>query len=254
MSFSFIIIDKDNSLDISNINEYIKQNYIDYEILYCSPQKKSNDINIRHFKIKNIDDTEFIINSIICKANKQNIVVIRKYFNNEQIKQLTDAIESQNSIVYLKKEYKGIKKFFCNFLKKLAKLLYARDIIFASQSIIAYGENPSTVLKELENPSIAIRKFSWIGYTLIECGNGKNYQLEYKKTAIAIKTFLPLILSICLTTTYALFRLKIPMMWEAIMLLTILICFVFFILFGTNWFIKSQIGENTTRKEEIIEE
>ena len=61
MSFSFVIIDKKNSLDIININEYLKQNYLDYEILYCST-KAIQIQNIQNFVI--IDDEWFDFKSL----------------------------------------------------------------------------------------------------------------------------------------------------------------------------------------------
>lgn len=252
MSFSFVMIDKKNTLDISSINSFINQNYSDYEILYCSPKNGINDANIRHFAVNDNDKIENIINSVVCKTTKQNIVVIRKFVGNQQLKNLTNALKSPDAIAFYKKEYKGIKKVFCNIMKKLAKFLYGREIIFASHAMVAYSENPSLVLKELDNPSAAMRKFSWTGYINIECGIGENYKLEYKKTSIALKTLLSLVIVIGLLVVYVLFRTKIPMLWEMVMILTILIGLALFVIYGTNWFIKSQIGENVYIKSENI--
>ena len=120
MSFSFVLIDKENCLDISSINQYLMQYYSDYEILYCCKHAVQIQ-NLKNFVVNANDDVESIINSVVCNATKQNIVIIRKFTNNESIKQITDNIKSPDSIVYFKKEYKGIKKLFCNTFKKLAR-------------------------------------------------------------------------------------------------------------------------------------
>lgn len=254
MSFSFVIIDKTNSVDITKTNEYLKENYTDYEVLYCSPKSTLNQPNVRYFTITPNDDTESIINSVISKATKNKIVVVREFDGVEKIKSITDALKSPDAIVYYQKPLSGVKRFFTKLLKKLSKLIYGREITLASHAIVGYGENTSRVLKLLEYPSNAMRKFSWVGVNAISLGEGKNCRLPYKKVGLITKTLLPLVMSVVLLVLYALFRTKIPMLWEIIMLLTILIGATLFVIYGTNWFIKSQIGENLNSKSDLKEE
>lgn len=253
MSFSFVVIDKQNAIDVNNLTTFLQNNYNDYELLYASTNAVSSQNCLKAYTISQSDDTESIINSIISKCTKQNIVVVRQFESFEKIKILTDNLKSPDSIVYFNKKNGAIKGFFSKIFNKLAQFFYSRKIIFASHAIICFGQNPSSVLKKLDFPSNAMRKFSWTGVSFVGLENGANYKMKYNLASNVAKTIVPTIFSIVLLVVYVLFRLQIPMLWEIVMLFTILIGFVLTILLGTNWFIKSQIGENNNKKSDIKE-
>ena len=39
MSFSFVVVDKQNQIDLAFLLAFLNKNYADYEVLYCSSQK-----------------------------------------------------------------------------------------------------------------------------------------------------------------------------------------------------------------------
>lgn len=253
MSFSFVVVDSINQIDLNSLNVFLQNNYTDYELLYVSSKAVPKQNNVKNFIVDTNEDTENIINAVISKCKKDNIVVIRQLDNFEKIKALTDKLTTPDTIVYYKKDYKGIKKFFYNALNKLSKLIYMRKATFASHAMVVYSENPAKVLKNIEYPSNAMRKFSLTGINITELDCGINYKLKYSRLNNVLKTIIPLILAIVLLVTYILFRTKIPMLWEIIMLLAIMICSTLCVIYGTNWFIKSQIGENISGKADLKE-
>lgn len=253
MSFSFVVIDKQNIVNVDNLITFLQNNYNDYELLYASPSATASQNCLKAYTILQSDDTESVINSIMSKCIKQNIVVVRQFESFEKIKILTDNLKSPDSIVYFNKPNSGIKGFFSKIFNKLAQFFYSRKIIFASHAMVGFGQNPSAVLKKLDYPSNVMRKFSWTGVSLVGLENGLNYKMKYNLGKNIANTIVPTIFSVVLLVAYVLFRRQIPALWEIVMLLTILIGFVLSILLGTNLFIKSQIGENNNKKSDIKE-
>ncbi|MBQ7884742.1 MAG: hypothetical protein IJ318_01435 [Clostridia bacterium] len=251
MSFSFIVVDKHNNIDANELSNFLNKNYTDYEVLFCSAQTNNSINKFKFFNVDKSENVEAILNAVTALCTKQNIVVIRQLTSFENLKKLTDGIKTPNTIVCYKKHYSGIKGFFCNLFNKLAKLFYAKSITYANHACVAFGTNPSCVLKQLECPSNLMRSFSWSGATVLQIDGEKNYKLSYSKTENALKTFVPLGIMAVLLVVFFIFRAHFDLLTNIVIWLSVFICIVLSLLFGTNWFIKTQIGENITGKATI---
>ena len=76
MSFSFIVIDKQNKLNLNEFISYTNAYSQKYEIIYCS-SIKNNDERIRNFVFSEHENTEKILNTVIEKCENNNIIIIR---------------------------------------------------------------------------------------------------------------------------------------------------------------------------------
>lgn len=254
MSFSFVVVDKQNQIDLAFLLAFLNKNYADYEVLYCSSQKMQQTDEVIPFCFKQEDDTEQIINAVVGYCEKQNIVVIRKFSTCESIKALTDKLKTPNTIAYYQKDYSGIKGYFVNLFQKLANKIYSRNVLLANLDCIAYSANPSAVLKKIEYPSNIMRVFSWVGVDYEPCIGGQEYKIPYSKTKNVLKTIIPLILATILIALFFVLNSKVDLLFNVIIWLTVLICFVLSGLFAVKWFINSQLGDNILQKAEIIKD
>lgn len=250
MSYSFILIDLNNSLDIKDINSNLSKKYNDYEILYCSSKKCEMD-NVISLVFDKDEDVESIINYAVAKITKNNLVVIREFTSCEEIYKQTKSLLLNNQIVYFKKELSPIKKFFWNILYKIIKLLFSKDITLTNFNCVTYGEIATNILYKLEYPSNLMRVNQWQGIQLVDVEGGKKYKFKYNKLKSMPSTFIPLFISILLITLFFIFKSKLNFLIQTIFWLTAIICLVISGIYGINWFIKTQIGENNFKKVKI---
>ena len=90
MSFSFIVIDLEGKVDAGELQK-LKIEYDNYEILYCSP-KSLNCENLVNYTVSGNEHIEEIVNGIMLKCKKDNIVLVRKFQNVEEIVKLTQKL------------------------------------------------------------------------------------------------------------------------------------------------------------------
>lgn len=250
-SYSFVILDLNNKINISELCDFLNQNYSDYEVLYCTSKPTNNYLNVINYNFAENEDSEKIINSVIKFCEKNNIIVIREYTTCEDIKRQTNALVLTNQIVYFNKEMSNFKKFFYNILLKLINLLFLKDFILTNSCCVSYGEIASNILKKLEYPSNLMRINGWQGIQLVGVDGGKSFKFNYNKTKSALLTLVPLFFSILLVILFIVLKNKMSTMVKIFIWLTIFISIVLSSVFGINWFIKNEIGENILEKAKI---
>ncbi len=251
MSFSFIVIDLDNKIDIKDFQNQIYNNYSDYEIIYCSSKQISNFQNTTTYVFDKNENPEKIINSVVMYANKSNMVVIRDYTNMEDIKKQTKSLLLNNQVVYFKKELSPFKKFIWKIVHFFAKILFAKDIVPINYSCATYGEIATNVLKKIEFPSNLMRTNQWQGVQLVTIDGGKPYKFKYNVKKNIFQTLIPLTLMILGIILFFVFRTKFDVLLKIIVWLFNIICFIIFMVYGLNWFIKNEIGENISQKSNL---
>lgn len=251
MSYSFVIIDLKNNLDIGNIYNQLCLHYSQFEVVYCS-SKKSNISGIVNYVFSNAESTESVINSVVKHCTKSNIIMIRKYTSIADITALTSKLTSKNQIVYFSKPLSKAKTLTWKVLNFFAKLLYHNNVLAMNLSCIAYGENASNVLKVLEYPSNLMRINKWEGINMIGINGGQNYQPEYNLKKHVLLFAVPLTIAAIAIVCYFVFYQKISQLTRVISWLTAIICVILSIMFGVNWFICSKVGQGNQTKAKII--
>lgn len=254
MSFSFVILDLKNKIDLSKVVNFFNKNYSDYEILYCTTKHVENINNVKTYLFNSDEDSEKILNSIIKHATKTNIVVVREFTSCEDILRQTKNLLLTNQIIYYKKQASPFKMFFYKLFHKIARWLFSKEIVLCNFSCVTYGEIASNVLKKIEYPSNLMRTNLWQGIQLIGIDGGKSCKFKYKKTKNILQCILPLAISILFVCLFVIFKSKLDILAIIIFALMVVIGLVTSMVFGVNWFIKSQIGENILEKAIIKEE
>lgn len=251
MSFSFVILDLENKLDVSQLQNFFSKNYAEYEIILCSSQNINKVPNVYNYVFDVTENKEKILNTVIKKCSKKNIVVIRDFLSLEEIKKQTRSLLFTNQIVYFEKDVSKVQRFFWNILQKLIKLLFFKDLLLINANCITYGEIASNVLKKIDSPSNLMRINNWQGIQLVSIDGGKKIKFKYNILKNVLLTFIPLIFTIILISLYFVFKTNISNLFGIIIWLSSIICLVLSVVFGLNWFIKSQIGENILENAKI---
>lgn len=253
MSFSFIIIDLRNNLNIESIYNQLRHNYSNFELIYCSSKKVQNK-NVVNYIFSADEKTENVVNTIIKYCTKTNIVMIRKFTSITDIKKQTDKLSSHNQIVYFTKKINKFKSILWEILNYFAKLLYHNSVLPINLSCITYGENASNVLKSLEYPSNLMRINKWEGINMIGVDGGEYYRPEYNLKKHVLMFSIPLVATIVSLICYFVFKQKITLLGKVIIWLISFICVILSMLFGVNWFINSKVGQGNQQKAKILKE
>ena len=254
MTFSFVILDLKNEIEMPKVVNFFNKNYSDYEILYCASKHLEKMNNVKTYLFNHDEDSEKILNSVIKQATKTNIVVVREFTSCEDILRQTKNLLLTNQIVYYKKQASPFKMFFYKLFHKIARWLFSKEIILCNFSCVTYGEIASNVLKRIEYPSNLMRTNQWQGIQLIGVDGGKECKFKYKKTQNILQCILPLVISILFVCLFVIFKNKLDILTIIIFGLIVVIGLVTSMVFGINWVIKSQIGENILEKAIIKEE
>ena len=251
MSFSFIVLDLENKIDVNKFQSQISQNYTDYEIIYCSSKKVSSSPNFIPYMFNKDEESEKILNSVVMNTNKTNIVVIREYTGIEDVIKQTKSLLLNNQVVYFKKQLSPFKKFFWKIVRVFAKMLFSKEITPINYSCATYGEIASNVLRKIEFPSNLMRTNQWQGVQMVTIDGGKQYKFIYDQKKCILQTFIPLALMILGIVLFFVLKTKIDALFKIIIWLFNIICFILFMVYGINWFIKNEIGENISQKSNI---
>lgn len=251
MSYTFIVLDLENKLDVNNLQNDFNKYYSDYEVLYCSTNLVVPIDNFVCYTFDANQGTEEIINRVLMYGDKQNIVVIREYTNIEDIKKQTQSLLLTNQVVYFTQEKSTLKNFFGKIMHFFAKMLFFKDLIVSNASCVSYGEVASNILKKIESPSNLMRTNQWQGVQLVGIDGGKKYKFKYNYKKYLLKTLIPFIIFIVGIVCFFAFKSKIDILLSIVIWLVNLGCLFLGVVFGTDWYIKSQIGENVYKKAKI---
>lgn len=254
MSFSFIIIDLNNKIDLEKTLNEFEKNYTDFEVIYCSSAKINKTKNVKSFVFDANENSEKILNAVTKEAEKKNIVVVRKFTSVDDIKKQTKSLLLSNQIVFYQKSLNSFQNFFWNILRFFIKLIIFKDFVLCNFNCVTYGEIASNVLKKIEYPSNLMRTNQWQGVQMVGLDGGEKYKFKYNKTKNILSFIIPLLLMIICILVFCIFKSKLDILLNIVLWLVAIICIVVCAVFGVNWFIKSQIGENILEKSKIKEE
>ena len=116
MNYSFVVIDKQNKLNINEFTAYISGLMLqDYDIIYCSTKEVEHD-NIRNYVFDTTAQPEQILNTTIKKCEHDNIFVIRDVDDYKSISDLLKKHKKSDQIVYLEKKQSKFKYNLLCFL------------------------------------------------------------------------------------------------------------------------------------------
>ena len=78
MTYSLILIDLQNKLNLEDFFLYMKQHGLFFETIYCSSKKMEvRGHNLKNFVFKQNENPEKILNTITKKCTQENIIVVR---------------------------------------------------------------------------------------------------------------------------------------------------------------------------------
>ena len=254
MSFSFVILDLKNELNLSNVINTFNKYYKDYEIIYCATKQVEKIDKVKQYLFDDKECSEKILNTVLKYSTKTNIVVVRGFTSFEEIKKQTNNLLLTNQIVYFKKQLSPIRMFFYKLFRTITKLIFSNDIVFCNFSCTSYGEIASNVLKKIKYPSNLMRTNEWQGIQLVGIDGGKTYKFKYNCIKSILQCCIPLLVSLVCMFLIFIFKNKFNTLSNILFVLIAIIGVLTSIIFGANWFIKSQIGENILEKADIKKE
>ncbi len=251
--WSFVLLDLDNKFNLADILGYIKLNYENPDIIYCSTQKVDNN-EVRNYVFDKTANNESVINTIVKKCNYNNIVIIRDIKNYKQITELTNKAKRYNNVVYFKKQVSGFKGYIKKKLLNICNFLFKQNIKLIDYSIVAYGETASLALKNTPNPSVVAKTNNWTGINYVELtkDDEEYYKFKYNKKTSLLLTFTPLFISVFLIVLIIIAKFKMLTSLMILYFAAVILGFFFSGIFGLAWFIKSEIGDSITEKAKYI--
>lgn len=250
MSYSFLILDLNNLISISEVNLELGKHFSDYEIIYCSSQK-CNINDVISLEYNSYENIESVINDAVKHANKKNLVVVRKFVSVSEIVKQTKSLLLNNQIVYFKKSMSHFKMFFCKIFCAISKFLFSKEILLVNFNCVSYGEIAANVLKKLEFPSNLMRSNKWQGIQLVGIDGGVKIKFKINTLKNVLLTFIPVFVASLLITLFFVLKPKLSSLFKMVIWITSILCLVISLIFGTNWFIKYQIGENIFVKANV---
>ena len=251
MSYSFIILDLDNKLKLNDLNSFLAREYGDYEVHYCCSLNTQPIHYIRTYCFDKKENPEAIINRLINKCEKSNIVIIRKFTSFDDIKKQTDNLKKDNQIVMFKKPCSKFKLFFLKIIAFLTKVFFSKETKQINYSCQCFGTQATTVLKQIKYPANATRCGDWQGMDIVYVDGGQKYNFAFNNLKNALCTFIPLVASVALIVIFFLLNTKMTITLKFIAWIVAIISLLTSIIFGLLWFIKKQIGENIYQKAKI---
>ena len=249
--WSFVVVDLQNKLDLKSFLTFIKANYKDYEIIYCSTEKKKSS-EIRQYVFDNKACTESVINTVINKCNGQKIAIIRDVKIYSEVLKLTNELKEANQVVLFNKKTKGFKAKIKNFLFRVSSFLFGQKLKDVELGVSVYGQIATSVLKTVSRPSNLTRTNNFTGVTFTCVDTVYDYKFKYDKREAIFYSLVPIFMFTGLVLTKVITKFKISFMFDLFYYSAIILSFIFAIIFGLVWFTKSQIGENVNDKSKYL--
>ena len=243
--WSFIIIDTKGFKKIKDVFSFLNKNYDSPEIIYCHTTNKDYE-NVKNYIFKKEENVEAILNAVSKECNGDKIVVVRSVEDFKDIVKLTDCITQDNQVAYFSLTKKGIKNWLKLKMIKILNFVLGQGLENISYNIVAYGKIASLALKNAINPSMLTRTNNFVGITYVPVDGGKKYVFKYNKLKAILAFGIPVILLIATIIIRVLIKQDIGFIFNILFVGLILLEFMFSLLFGSVWFIKSQIGDNVT--------
>lgn len=249
--WSFVVVDLKNQLDINEFVTFIDINYPQSQILYCSSKKVDNQ-SLSNYIFDESVDSESVINSVTVLCENQNIAIIRDVKNYPKIIQLSEKLKHKNQIVYFEKKSSKFISKCSKFFLGIINYIFNQNIKPIYYGLCVYGENASKILKNIESPSVITKTntFAGVEYLFVDCNY--EYKFNYNNKNVALKTLLPLSISLILLIVKLATGFKVNTVLSLLYYSAVVLGIIFFLVFGMVWFVKSQIGDNIKSKAEIL--
>ena len=242
--WSFILIDTNNSPNLQKAIDYIKLNYDEPDIICCHTNEEEYK-DVRNYIFKKDENKEAILNTVAKKCENEHIVIVRNVEDYESIKQMTSKVTQDSTIVCKKTNKKGIKNWLKDKLVKVVNFVFNQNIQLIDFGVIAYGRTASITIKNATNPSTLTRTNNFLAVNFVYLDGENKYLFKYDKAKTILSFVIPIIMLV--VTILCLVLIKNINIVLIIGLIGLAILeFVFCLLFGLVWFIKTQIGDNNT--------
>lgn len=250
MGISFVVVDKENALNLKNFTKFCEKVAADYEIIYCSSKPVKNN-KIINYVVESTENTEKIINATISKATQDILVVIRDVNFYEKSEDLIKKYTKTDQIICLKRTQSKFKQHWFNFVCATIARAFSHNLAPIDHSVVLYGEIATKVLKQVKSPSVLMRTNKWNGINFEFCqSETTGYKFSYKKDKFIWGTCTTLTAAIMLLILQiAVLKMNIiasVFYFALIMLLT----FASFI-FASKLILNSYLGDNITERAEI---
>lgn len=251
MSYSFIVIDKKNELNLDEFINCCGEVCDNFEILYASSNSVNKE-NIKNFKFYENENSEKIINTLVKHSSKKNLIIIRDVSKFKNLKNLIIRHKENNQIVAFKKQQSKFKAFWFNSIKNTIAKMLSHKLMEIDYSMILYGEITTKVLKNIKSPSVLMRTNNFIGIDYVLLDGGDNYKFAYKKKKLAIATIVPFSIALLMVVLYFV-AFKMNATLTAFYFGMIFILLIVSFIFGSKWILNKILGDNITEEARYIE-
>lgn len=256
MDLSVVIVCFDKKVFPVEIEKNIKEINANSEVVYITSENNTLNTNekVYYFNEKNEDKA---INSIVKLLNGKSILLIRENYNLKNFNKIEEIIiskEKADILLYNRKRNK-FKNFCFKYLNKLNNLLFNYKLYDGDLSVMLFNQNPTTILKVLDNPSVFMKINKWLGMNIVYLENKTlNY---YKPKANLVKEIsciasftLVFVLSIVLWSCIGYFH---TFLFAMIFLLLILLSLGLSLICALRLFNTLEVGRIENEKLNIIE-
>lgn len=254
----------DISIVISCFNKKVFPNELEKNIRNLVPNSeivyltnKENQINteenVLYFNEANEDKA---LNSAIKLLSGKKILLIRENYNLKEFDKIEAMLlnKSTADIVLYSKQRKKFNKFLFKIVNKINLLLFGYNLFDGDLSLMLFNDNPTTVLKVLDNSSVFMKINKWIGMSVcyLENIDFKCYKPKEKFTKEIVMTssfaFL-FVLSIVLWASISAFH---TLLFGMIFFLLTLLSLSLALITAVRLFNFYEVGRVINEKTEIL--
>lgn len=247
MSFSIIIIDKQNKLHLDNYLANISKLNFHVETLYCSSNECKNE-NVNNYIIGSNENNEKIINSVTKFCKNKNIIVVRNVEYIDKIDELIKNYTTKTQIVSFGYKQNKFKNFLFAVEKATVGKIFMHKFVQMDHGIVLYGEVASNVLKNIKSPSVLMRTNNWEGISFVLLNGGTKHKFYYNKKKSALKCIVPAVTMTVQIIVTAVFKIDMPFFVGLLYFIVFMVLLIITFIYGCRWIINSHLGENITEK------
>lgn len=256
MDLSVVVVCFDKKVFPVEIEKNIKEINANSEVVYITSENNTLNTNekVYYFNEKNEDKA---INSIVKLLNGKSILLIRENYNLKNFNKIEEIITSKEKadILLFNKKRNKFNNFCFKYLNKLNNLLFSYKLYDGDISIMLFNQNPTTILKVLDNPSVFMKINKWLGMSIAYLENKNlNYykpNINIIKEIACISSFaFVFVLSIVLWASVKYFH---TFLFAMIFLLLMLLSFGLSAIWGLRLLNTLEVGRIENEKLNIIE-
>ena len=195
------------------------------------------------------ENTERILNTVINKCEKNNIVIIRDINSYKDIEILIKNYTKNNQIVFRKRKTNKIGSFLYSVYSIIISKFFGHNLLQADYAIALYGEIASKVLKHVVFPAVLLRSNNWTGIdcVLIE-ETQKNYNFGYNKYKCVFSVITPFIIFTIMLILSLVLKFNFVPLGSVLYYMSMGLCLFISFMFGAKWILNAQMGEAISDK------